>query len=92
MTANQKLAADLAEGVLAGRVDPAGLPDLHWQLLLLAAGDNCANARPAVVAGRVMRHFHDRSGYFADAGSTDGVSSMLFGERHHRQDAGTAVL
>jgi hypothetical protein len=91
MTFNQKLAVDLAEGVLEGRFEPATLPDWHWQLLLLASGVQCVRARPARVAREVLDHLRARTGYFADAGGDAPAAHMVLVAARYGQDARAAM-
>ena len=66
MTTNQCHAVELAKALLKERVTPNDLPERESDLLLLAAGINCAGAKPVAVSHQVLANAQERIGYFAE--------------------------
>ena len=66
MTSNQKQALQLAEAVLNRHVEPSGLSDEQWQLLLLASGMNYCRSNAAAICTRTIDDFLKSEGYFSN--------------------------
>lgn len=66
MTHNQKRAIALAGDIHHGRIDAGQLPDVDWDLLLLAAEMNKRLAPPMLIASRVLERATRHLGYFSE--------------------------